>query len=185
MKNLIVLFAVLLILSSSTFAQSKIDLNFSFSINPGIGDFGDTYGTGLGGMATILYSNSSLFDLTFSVGYDKWKKDDFSFTTIPLLAGFRYIIPLKSVALYIPAYLGLHFTTRGTELPVAVIEGETIGGGTISFSNNYFGFGFGFGVLVPLSPTLNIDLNATYNLIAASESNSNFISGNIGVQLGL
>jgi len=68
---------------------------------------------------------------------------------------------------------------------MAEIEGETIGGGMISFSNNFFGFRIGFGVLIPLSPTTNIDLNTTYNSIATSESNSNFISGNIGVQLGL
>ncbi len=68
---------------------------------------------------------------------------------------------------------------------MAEIEGETIGGGTISFSNKFFGFGIGFGVLVPVSATINIDLNTTYNSIATSESNPNLISGNIGVQFGL
>jgi len=182
MKTLIILFTVIVFLSGFAAAQSKIALNFAGSVNVSLGDFGDTYGTGLGGTATILYSTSSSTELTLSIGYNKWKKDNLSFTTIPLLAGFRYFIPLKSVTLYIPAYLGINFTTRESELE---IEGETIGGGTISFSNKFFGFGIGFGVLVPLAPTINIDLNTTYNSIATSESNSNFISGNIGVQFGL
>lgn len=185
MKILIILFTIIVLLSGFAAAQSKIALNFAGSVNVSLGDFGDTYGTGLGGTATILYSTSNSTYLTLSIGYNKWEKDNLSFTTIPLLAGFRYFIPLKSVTLYIPAYLGINFTTRETELPVAEIEGETIGGGTISFSNNFFGFGIGFGVLVPVSATINIDLNTKYNSIATSESNSNFISGNIGVQFGL
>jgi len=185
MKTLIILFTIILFFPGFAFAQSKIALNFGGSINVGLDDFGDTYGTGLGGTATILYSTSSSTELTLSIGYDKWKKDNFSFTTVPLLAGFRYLISLKSVIFYIPVYLGIHFTTKEAELPVAEIEGQTIGGETISFSNKFFGYGIGFGVLVPLSTTINIDLNTTYNSIATSESNSNFISGNMGVQLGL
>ena len=185
MKTAIILFTTTLIISTTAFAQSNLALSFTGSVNVGLGDFGDTYGTGLGGTATILYSTSNLTELTFSVGYNKWKNDNFSFATIPLLAGFRYLIPLKGVTLYVPAYLGIHFTSKETELPVAEIEGETIGGGTISFSNNLFGFGIGVGVLVPVSPTLNIDINTTYNSIATSESNSNFITGNIGVHFCL
>jgi hypothetical protein len=185
MKTAIILLTTTLIISTTAFAQGNLALNFAGSVNVGLGDFGDTYATGLGATTTILYSTSSLTDLTFSVGYNKWKNDNFSFTTIPLLAGFRYLIPLKGVTLYVPVYLGIHFTTKETELPVAEIEGETIGGGTISFSNNFFGFGIGFGLLIPVSPTLNIDLNTTFNSIATSESNSNYISGNIGVHFGL
>lgn len=185
MKTPIILFTIIIFLSGFTFAQNKIALNFTGNVNIGLSDFGDTYGTGLGGTAAVLYSTSNTADLTLSIGYKRWSKDSFAFTSVPILAGFRYYFPLKSLNLYIPANLGMHITTRETELPIAEIEGETVGGGTISFSDNFFGFGIGFGVLVPLSPTMNLDINTTFNSIASSESSTNFISGNIGLQLGL
>ncbi len=185
MKRLIILLAVMLILSSSSFAQTKFALSVAGGVNFGISDFADKYGNGYNGTATLIYLAAVSTDLTFSIRYNKWNKEELSFTSIPLLAGFRFYFPAFGLIFYLPGYLGLHITTSEAELPTAVINGEMIGGNVVSFSNNHFGFGIGTGVLIPLSPTFSLDINTTFNSISTSESNLNYISINSGIQFGL
>ena len=179
------LIILLIIFSSLSLAQTSFSIGIVGSANVGLGNFGDTYGTGYGGTATLLFSATLVTELTLSVGYNKWDKDNLGFTTIPLVAGFRYYYDIKLVKLYIPAYLGLHFATRETVLPIAEVNGKIIGGDEISLSNIYFGFGIGLGVLTSLSSTLDLDISITFNSISASESNLYYISVNGGVQIGL
>ena len=185
MKQLIILFTVVLILSLSSSAQTRFALSVAGGVTFGISDFADTYGNGYNGTATFLYSAAALTDLTFSIGYNKWNKEERSFTSIPLMAGFRFYLPAHGLKFYLPGYLGLHITTSEAELPTAKINGEIIGGNVVSFSNNYFGFGIGAGVLFPLCPMFSLDINTTFNSISTTESNSNYISINGGIQFGL
>lgn len=185
MKRRIILLAAILIFSSSSFAQTKFSFSVAGGVNFGLSDFADKYGNGYNGTATLLYSTAVSTDLTFSIGYNKWNKEELSFTSIPLLAGFRFYFPVHGLKFYLPGYLGLHITTSAAELPTAVINGEIKGGNVVSFSNNHFGFGIGAGVLVPLSQTISLDINATFNSISASESNLNYISINGGFQFGI
>ena len=185
MKRRIILLAVMLILSCSSFAQTKFALGIAGGVNFGLSDFADKYGNGYNGTVTLLYSAVVSTDLTFSIGYNKWNKEELSFISIPLLTGFRFYFPALGLKFYLPGYLGLHITTSDAELPTAEINGEIIGGNVVSFSNNYFGFGIGAGVLVPLSPTFSLDINTTFNSISKSESNSNYISINGGILFGL
>ena len=185
MKRRIILLAVMLILSCSSFAQTKFALGIAGGVNFGLSDFADKYGNGYNGTVTLLYSAVVSTDLTFSIGYNKWNKEELSFISIPLLAGFRFYFPALGLKFYLPGYLGLHITTSQAVLPTAEINGEIIGGNVVSFSNNYFGFGIGAGVLVPLSPTFSLDINTTFNSISKSESNSNYISINGGILFGL
>ena len=104
---------LLIIFPSISPAQGRLTFGIEGSANIGLGDFGETYGTGYGGTVTLFFSPASNADLTLSVGYNKWDKDNESFTSIPLLAGFRYYYDLKTVKLYLPAFLGLHFNTKG------------------------------------------------------------------------
>ncbi len=185
MKKLIFFFPVILILSSSSFAQTKFALSATGGVNIGMSDFADSYGNGYNGTATFLYSAVVSTDLTFSIGYNKWNKEERSFTSIPLLAGFRFYLPALGLRFYLPGYLGIHITTSEVEEPTAVINGEVIGGNVVSLSNNNFGFGIGAGVLIPLAPKFSLDINTTFNSISTTESNSNYISINGGILFGL
>jgi len=180
MKTAIILFTIIVLMSASVFAQIKFALSITGGVNFGLSDFGAKYSNGYNGTATLIYS--AAVSLTFSIGYNKWNKEELSFTSIPLLAGFRFYFPVHGLKFYLPGYLGLHITTSAAELPTAVINGEIKGGNVVSFSNNHFGFGIGAGVLVPLSQTISLDINATFNSISASESNLNYISINGGFQ---
>ena len=182
MKKLIIFFPVILILlSSSSFAQTKFALSATGGVNIGMSDFAETYGNGYNGTVTFLYSAVVSTDLTFSIGYNKWNKEERSFTSIPLLAGFRFYFPALGIRFYLPGFFGLHITTSEAELPTAEINGEIIGGNVVSFSNNHFGFGIGAGVLIPLAPKFSLDINTTFNSISTTESNSNYISINGGI----
>lgn len=182
MKNLIIIFAVIFILSSSSsFAQTKFAVSVAGGVNIGMSDFAETYGNGYNGTATFLYSAVVSTALTFSIGYNKWNKEERSFTSIPLLAGFRFYFPALGLRFYLPGYVGIHITTSEAEEPTAVINGEVIGGNVVSFSNNHFGFGIGAGVLIPLAPKFSLDINTTFNSISTTESNSNYISINGGI----
>ncbi len=181
MKKLIIIFAVILILSSSSFAQNKFSLSATGGVNIGMSDFADAYGNGYNGTLTFLYSAVVSTDLTFSIGYNKWNKEERSFTSIPLLAGFRFYFPALGLRFYLPGFLGIHITTSEVEEPTAVINGQVIGGNVVSLSNNNFGFGIGAGVLIPLAPKFSLDINTTFNSISTTESNSNYISINGGI----
>ena len=182
MKKLIIFFAVILILSSSSsYAQSKFALSATGGVNIGMSDFAETYGNGYNGTTTFLYSAIVSTDLTFSIGYNKWNKEERSFTSIPLMAGFRFYFPLLGLKFYLPGYLGIHITTSEVEEPTAVINGEIIGGNVVSLSSNNFGFGIGAGVLIPLALKFSLDINTTFNSFSTTESNSNYISINGGI----
>jgi hypothetical protein len=144
-------------------------------------DFAETYGNGYNGTATFLYSAIVSTDLTFSIGYNKWNKEERSFTSVPLMAGFRFYLPALGIKFYLPGFFGLHITTSEAEEPTAVINGEVIGGNVISLSSNHFGFGIGAGVLIPLALKFSLDINTTFNSISTTESNSNYISINGGI----
>jgi opacity protein-like surface antigen len=181
MKKSIIILTLLLILSSSSFAQSKFALSVTGGINLSIDDFEDSYGNGYNGTVTFFYSAVTTTDLTFSIGYNKWSKEELSFTSIPLLAGFRFYFPALGLKFYLPGYFGLHLTTSEAILPTAEINGEIIGGNVVSFSDNNFGFGVGAGVLIPLAPKFSLDFNTTFNSILTTESNSNYITINGGI----
>ena len=181
MKKPIIIFTVILILSSSSFAQSKFALSVAGGVNLSISDFADTYGNGYNGTATLLYSAVVSTDLTISIGYNKWSKEEVSFTSIPLMAGFRFYLSALGLKFYLPGYFGLHLTTSEAILPTAEINCEIIGGNVVSFSDNNFGFGVGAGVLIPLAPKFSLDFNTTFNSILTTESNSNYISINGGI----
>ncbi len=182
MKTAIILFTIIVLMSASAFAQTKFALSITGGVNFGLSDFADKYGNGYNGTATLIYLAAVSTDLTFSIGYNKWNKEELSFTSIPLLAGFRFYFPALGLKFYLPGFLGIHITTSASELPTAVINGEIKGGNVVSFSNNHFGFGIGAGVLVPFSPMISLDFNATFNSISTSESNLNYISLNGGIQ---
>ena len=185
MKTSLIILLLFTLFNSYSLAQNPFSISVTGKSGIGIDEFGDKYGTGFGGSAALLYSTSRNTDIVLSVGYIKWNNDNLKYRTVPLMVGIRYYIPVSSFKIYIPGFVGVHFTQSEADLPVAIVNGETIGGGTISFDKSFFGFGIGAGILIPVAPGLNIDFNGTYNSISTSETNSNYVGINGGVQFGL
>lgn len=201
-----VLFAVLFatIFAGFSNAQSKMAVGVQGGIALPMGDFGDAVDLGFGGQGNFAYTVSPNLQVTGSIGYLTWSyKTDGniasgSFSSVPVLAGIRYTFPAKGFAPYVMAQLGLHFIsssfeieydpfifdfldkTSGTESTDATLVTQEF-----SDSSSKFGFGFGAGFLLPLSPKLDLDVNATFNSIATEGSATNYIGIMAGVLVAL
>ncbi len=200
-----VLFAVLFValFVGSSNAQSKMALGVQGGIAIPMGDFGDAVDLGFGGQGNFAYTVSPNLQVTGSVGYLTWSyKTDSdiasgSFSTVPVLAGIRYSFPAKGFAPYVMAQLGVHFWSSSFEIDLdPLYDGMFKTSGTNSvnatqatyeFSDNgtEFGFGVGAGFLLPLSPKLDLDVNATYNSILTEGSSTNYIGIMAGVLVAL
>jgi len=189
MKNLFT-FLVLFVLafSLSINAQSKVGIQGSLALP--MGDFGDGYGLGFGGTATYMYMVNPNLAVTGSAGYVTWSGKDLldgaTFSSIPVLAGVRYMFGGGGKFMpYGMAQLGMHFVSSEVEIPSYTVGGFTVGGGTVSASDSFFGFGAGLGFLYQLSDKMNLDVNAGYDVISTSGSSSSYIGINAGVAIAL
>lgn len=183
-------------------AQNKMSLGVQAGIAVPMGDFGDAVDLGFGGQGNFVYSVAPNIDITGSLGYLTWSyklESDVtsgSFSSVPLLAGIRYTFPAKGFAPYVMAQLGLHFVSSSIEINydpyyyMAKGDGTSIVTSTqatykVSDSSTKFGFGLGAGFLLPLSPKLDLDVNATFNNISTDGSSSNYIGIMAGVLMAL
>lgn len=84
-----------------------------------MGDFGDVYDMGFGGIGTFIYEINSNLSVIASAGYLTWSgKDaftDWTFSSIPVLAGLRYSFGKGKFNPFISGQLGMHFGT--TDVP--------------------------------------------------------------------
>ena len=184
MKQLlsVLLFAVLF--TGFINAQGKMAVGVQGGIALPMGDFGDGFDMGFGGIGTFAYHVNPMLDVTGSAGYLTWgaKVGDATFSSIPVLAGVRYYFGQGKFHPYVAGELGLYFST--VDVPAVVIPGlGTFGGGTESGSD--FGFGAGAGFLYQLSPKLDLDVNAKFSSIATEGSSSSFIRIMAGVLIAL
>ncbi len=184
MKQLLSVIVLTVLLAGFINAQSKMALGVQAGIALPMGDFGDGFDMGFGGIANFAYHINPNRDVTASAGYLTWgaKEGDVTFSSIPVLVGARYFFGKDKFNPYLAGELGIHFST--VDVPEVVIPGfGTIGGGSDSGSD--FGFGVGAGFLYQLSPKLDLDVNAKFNSIATSGSSSSYISIMAGVLFAL
>jgi opacity protein-like surface antigen len=171
MKKIYSVFIILFLFAGLINAQSKIALGFNGGAGIPTGDFADGFDLGWGGNALFVYHISPNADFTGSAGYVTWSgKDsiDATYSSIPVLLGFKYLFGKGKVHGYGSAELGVHFTTL--DLPeVDLGEGETFGG---KESNAYFGWALGAGLLYNISEKIDLDFSAKYNMILVGEENS-------------
>lgn len=108
-------------MTNLSFAQMDdmaVGLNGTLSVP--IGDFNDIAKMGFGVSGTFYYDLSDNFQFTGTLGYLAWGGDKLnlagiatqesksSFTTIPVLAGFRYIFQGDNLLPYVSGELGLN-----------------------------------------------------------------------------
>lgn len=189
MKNLLTVLVLFVIaFSLSVNAQSKVGIQGTLALP--IGDFGDGYSLGFGGTATYMYMVNPNLAVTGSAGYLTWSGKDLldgaTFSSIPVLVGARYMF--GGGGKFMPygfAQLGMHFVKSEVDIPSSTIGGFTVGGGTASASDSFFGFGAGLGFLYQLSDKMNLDINAGYDAISTTGSTSSYIGINAGVAIAL
>ncbi|GAB4289595.1 MAG: hypothetical protein Kow0098_07670 [Ignavibacteriaceae bacterium] len=184
MRKLFSVLTVVVLLSSFGFAQGKFGVSVQGGAALPMGTFGDVYSTGFGGMASLLYSVAPNVDLSGSVGYVTWSgKDNFdgnSFSSVPVLLGARVMFGGGTFEPYVCGELGMHFGSSEFEFTNPITNTTE----TISNSDSNFGFAAGVGALIPVSPTVNIDVNAKFNSISSEGDATNFIGIFGGVNFG-
>ncbi|MCB0745040.1 MAG: outer membrane beta-barrel protein [Ignavibacteriae bacterium] len=194
MKRILTIVSLFFLVTNLSFAQMDdmaVGLNGTLSVP--IGDFNDIAKMGFGVSGTFYYDLSDNFQFTGTLGYLAWGGDKLnlagiatqesksSFTTIPVLAGFRYIFQGDNLLPYVSGELGLNvFTTPDIDVVglndiVSSSKGET---------NAYFGFGLGGGALYELSRDVKLDGSLTYNIINA-ENSIGFFSLEFGFIVGI
>ncbi|HEY7751674.1 MAG TPA: outer membrane beta-barrel protein [Ignavibacteriaceae bacterium] len=183
MKEFFIVLAVVFLTAGFINAQGKMALGVNAGVALPMGDFGDGYDMGFGGNGLFVYHASPNVDVTGSVGYLTWSgKDssDFTFSSIPVMVGGKYLFGKGKFNPYINAELGVHFVTFDT--PEYTVFGQTVGG---SVSDTYFGWGIGAGFLYEIGKNMDLDFNARYNSIASEGSSSEYLSFLIGILFGL
>lgn len=162
-------------------------LNFVYALT--MGDFNDAWSGAVGGSFTFAYLlASSAIMLTATVGYLSYlnKEDlpqgyDFSFSTIPILIGLRYLF-LRNMAAFMPYLslrLGLHLLKSTQKYSFAGFSDER------SDSESKFGFNIGAGFMYLLSTAILLDFTLEYMSISADPDSINHIAFFLGLAYGL
>lgn len=144
------------------------------------GDLSDNAKLGWGGQGNFEYLATPNLSLMASVGYYLWgaKNDllglaDFTFSTIPVLIGAKYLFMEGDLHPYVGADLGMHF------LNTKVSSNINIFGSNLEESNTESKFGFApmAGLRIHMPPNVDVDLNISYNIVPSS--GSTFTNGGI------
>lgn len=207
--SILVVFSVLFLVSSFTFAQTPFKVGLNVGANVPMGEFGDVYKTGVSVEAGLYYSLPvSGLDLSLTAGYNgfKYKNDYFTglvntklgvavdgfnpewtATDIPIMVGARYKFPAKSFYPYVSGEIGVHFMSFSDRFNGTKITGNSSNPTTLAWKNateskseTGFGASFGAGVEIPVAPKISLDLGAKYNYNGISYSKSFEVFRNSG-----
>ena len=163
------------------FAVSVASAQMGASVQGGIslpmGTFGDGFDMGFGGAGTFMYTVAPNVALTGSAGYLMYsgKADGWDMSVIPVTVGARYCFPAGSVKPYASAEAGMFFST--VEWEIDMDSGDE--------SGSDFGFAVGGGVVIPVSPTVGVDVSAKYNMIMTEGESTSSIGIMAGVNFAL
>jgi hypothetical protein len=118
MKKALLVFVLLLLVSSISFAQfgpakGKMTLGPAVELSLPIGNFSDFAGFGFGGTARFEYGLQPNLALTANIGYLYWSGKsgdqwDYSNHAIPIIAGVKYMI---GKSLFVSGEIGLYSYT--------------------------------------------------------------------------
>ena len=151
------------------------------------GTFGDSYETGFGGSAQLLYH---LVDegiwVNGHIGYMMFnhssERSDVTGTwsTIPLLGSLRYQLSKGNFRTYVGLQLGMHFISRTLDIKIDEVTTRTR-----KDRETAFGAGLLGGFLYPISPTMFLDATLSYNSVLAEsvEDGPGYLSLTVGVAI--
>jgi hypothetical protein len=153
--------ALVLLVSASAPAQSKMSVGAGIDIMLPVGSFGDSWGTGFGGTAEFDYAFTQNASVTGKTGYLTWSGKNLpsgvsaTYGGVPLLAGIKYyprFMPQGQVRAYGHLELGL-------------MVGSVSGSGhilTITEPKTDFTIVPSLGVEIPAGPNGAVDISARY-----------------------
>lgn len=144
------------------------------------GDLSNNAKLGWGGQGNFEYLASPNLSLMASVGYYLWGAKnnlfglaDFTFSTIPVVIGAKYLFMEGDMHPYVGADLGIHF------LNTKITSNINIAGSNLEESSTESKFGFApmAGLRIHMPPNVDLDLNLSYNIVPSS--GSTFTNGTI------
>lgn len=169
--KLILQFIFIISCCSFSFAQPKLRVQGAAAIPTGYAEDAVSLGYGM----NLNFSNyllNSLFEISFTAGYYKFgfKENlpdyNFSFTSVPLLAGLRFNLTDYDFIPYIGLEGGIYFTEYLT-----AIDYGFFGISSVTTSATHWGLSPEAGFKINITPYLDIDVNTKYNRI-----NTNYIA---------
>jgi hypothetical protein len=172
MKKIILVFACLVALSTVKAQKGNNQIGIAAEVGLPIGDFGDSYKTGIGGSVKGLLGVGTAGQVTFTTGYtafkDKGSTDDnkVTDTIIPLLSGYRH----NFSGFYVEPQLGYGIYGAKVEM-----NGEDA-----SSSDGAFTYALGVGFA-----SSGFDAGVRYQGASKDGSNTSFIGIRVGYNFTL
>ncbi|MBN2572126.1 MAG: outer membrane beta-barrel protein [Ignavibacteriales bacterium] len=181
MKKILVILFVLMF-AGFTFGQGKMAIGIQGNLAIPMGDFGDAYDMGFGGLLSFYYNVNPNIGIGLNTGYQTWSAtnyDNYTSSSIPVLAAFKYSFGKGSFLPYLALGVGGYYSMVSYEY---TILGVTYSGDDSEFN---FGVNGGLGFVYQTSPSLGIDVGVKFSNIFSEGSSTNFIDINAGVLVGI
>ncbi|MBN2571046.1 MAG: hypothetical protein JXA68_02865 [Ignavibacteriales bacterium] len=168
------IFVILFIftLAGFTFGQSKTDLGIQGNLAIPMGDFGEYYDLGYGGLLSFYFNISPGFALGVNSGYQIWDATGLtntSLSAIPVLGAFRYYFGVDKFKPYVLGSVGGYYTVTKYEYELLGVK--------YSGSDSEFhpGFSAGIGFVYKVSPMVGIDFTGRFSNIFRTNDSNTFI----------
>ena len=179
MKKIFVTILLVVGIAFTSNAQTKkMAVGADFVISVPLGGLSDGANVGFGGLGSFEYAFMPQLVGIGQIGYITYgaKVSGLSFHTIPIVVGAKYFFT-PGVGFYGISQLGLAIYSSSVELPSYSIAGFTYGGGSASASSTEFSFAVGAGYELPVSPNVDLDFSALFNLITGDANNIQIRAG--------
>jgi opacity protein-like surface antigen len=180
------IFVTILLVAGIAFtsnAQTKnMAVGADFVVSIPIGGLSDNAKVGFGGLGSFEYALMPQLVGIGQIGYITWGTDvaNASFHVVPIVVGAKYFFT-PGVGFYGISQLGLAILSASVSvaIPSYTIGGVTYGGGTVggSGSSTEFSFAVGAGYELPVSPNVDLDFSALFNLITNDANNIQIRAG--------
>ena len=178
MKKIFVIILLVAGIAFTSNAQTKnMAVGADFVLSIPIGGLSDVANVGFGGLGSFEYALMPQLVGIGQIGYISYgtKSDVASVHTIPIVVGAKYFFT-PGVGFYGISQLGLAIFSSSVDLPTFSYFGYTVGGST-STSSAEFSFAVGAGYEMPVSPQVNLDFSALFNLITGNANNIQIRAG--------
>ena len=175
------IFVTVLLVAGIAFTSNaqtkKMAVGADFVVSIPIGGLSDGANVGFGGLGSFEYALMPQLVGIGQVGYISYgtKSANLSFHTIPIVVGAKYFFT-PGVGFYGISQLGIAIFSSSVEIPISYF-GYTVGGGSASSSSAEFSFAVGAGYEMPVSPQVDLDFSALFNLITGDANNIQIRAG--------
>jgi opacity protein-like surface antigen len=179
MRKIFVTILLVAGIAFSSNAQTKnMAVGADFLISIPVGGLSDAANLGFGGLGSFEYAFMPQLVGIGQIGYITWgtKSSNVSIHAIPIVVGAKYFFT-PGVGFYGISQLGFAIYSSSVDIPSVSFGGFTYGGGSASASSTEFSFAVGAGYELPVSPNVDLDFSALFNLITGDASNLQIRAG--------